>query len=195
MPRKRQSTKTKIIKAAWNLFFKKGYDNTTVEDIIVASKTSRGSFYHYFTGKESLLNSLSDLFDNKYQEVAAEMDPSLSCYDKLLLLNHELFYMIEHDVNLDLLALLYSSQLTTKGQTSLNDKNRFYFEWVTQIIAEGLENGEFASSSTAEELMDIYAMYERGLLYDWALAKGSYSLYHYSDKLLPHLLDTFVHGI
>ena len=58
MPRKRRSTKSRIIKAAWNLFYKNGYDNTTVEEIIAASKTSKGTFYHYFKGKEALLNSL-----------------------------------------------------------------------------------------------------------------------------------------
>ena len=66
MPRKRQSTKVRIIKAAWNLFYQKGYDKTTVEDIINASKTSKGTFYHYFKGKEALLNSLSYLLDEKY---------------------------------------------------------------------------------------------------------------------------------
>ena len=45
------------------------------------------------------------------------------------------------------------------------------------------------------ELMDIYAMYERALLYDWALFKGKFSLTERSDKLLPHVLDTFVEGI
>ena len=70
MPRKRRSTKSRIVKAAWNLFYKNGYDNTTVEDIITASKTSKGTFYHYFKGKEALLNSLSYLFDQKYEELA-----------------------------------------------------------------------------------------------------------------------------
>ena len=69
MPRKRRSTKSRIVKSAWNLFYKNGYDNTTVEDIITASKTSKGTFYHYFKGKEALLNSLSDLFDQKYEEL------------------------------------------------------------------------------------------------------------------------------
>ena len=64
-----------------------------------------------------------------------------------------------------------------------------------QILAEGLKNGEFKNTSTAEELMDIYAMYERAVLYDWALFKGKYSLSEYSDRLLPHVLDTFVDGI
>ena len=195
MPRKRQSTKSRIVKAAWNLFYKNGYDHTTVEDIIAASKTSKGTFYHYFKGKEALLNSLSYLFDEKYEELAAVIDPNLSSYDKLLFLNHELFYMIETSVDIRLLAFLYSSQLITKDKKSLSDSKRFYFKWVTEILSEGLERGEFKNTSSAEELMNIYAMYERAMLYDCSLFKGKYSLSEYSDKLLPHVLDTFVEGV
>ena len=172
MPRKRRSTKSRIVKAAWNLFYKNGYEQTTVEDIINAAKTSKGTFYHYFKGKEALLNSLSYLFDQKYEDLAAVIDPNLSSYDKLLFLNHELFYMIETSVDIHLLAYLYSSQLITKDKKSLSDKKRIYFKWLTEIMEEGLAKGEFKSTSTAAELMDIYAMYERALLYDWALFKG-----------------------
>lgn len=195
MPRKRISTKSRIVKAAWNLFYKKGYEQTTVEGIISASKTSKGTFYHYFKGKEALLNSLSDLFDEKYEELAAVIDPAMSAYDKLLYLNHELFYMIETSVDIDLLAFLYSSQLTTKGKKSLSDSKRFYFKWITEILEDGLADGEFKDTSSAKELMKIYAMFERALLYDWALFRGKYSLSEYSSRLLPHVLDTFVNGI
>lgn len=195
MAKKRQSTKSRIVKAAWNLFYKNGYDNTTVEEIINASKTSKGTFYHYFKGKEALLNTLSNLFDQKYEELSSVIDPTLSAYDKLLFLNHELFYMIETSVDIHLLAYLYSSQLITKDKKSLSDKKRFYFRWMTEIIQEGLNNKEFSNSSTAEELMNIYAMYERALLYDWALFKGKFSLTQYSDRLLPHVLDNFKTGI
>ncbi len=195
MPRKRRSTKSRIVKAAWNLFYKNGYDNTTIEDIIAASKTSKGTFYHYFKGKEALLNSLSYLFDQKYEELASTVDPDMSAYDKLLLLNHELFHMIETSVDISLLAYLYSSQLITKDKKSLADKKRFYYEWITEIIDTAKESGEFSNTSTAEELMDIYAMYERALLYDWALFKGKFSLTEHSDKLLPHVLDVFVKGV
>ena len=195
MPRKRISTKSRIVKAAWNLFYKKGYEQTTVEDIISASKTSKGTFYHYFKGKEALLNSLSDLFDEKYEELAAVIDPAMSAYDKLLYLNHELFYMIETSVDIDLLAFLYSSQLTTTGKKSLSDSKRFYFKWITEILEDGLADGEFKDTSSAKELMKIYAMFERALLYDWALFRGKYSLSEYSSRLLPHVLDTFVNGI
>lgn len=195
MPRKRISTKSRIVKAAWNLFYKKGYEQTTVEDIINASRTSKGTFYHYFKGKESLLNSLSYLFDEKYEELSASINPDMSAYDKLLYLNHELFYMIETSVDISLLAFLYSSQLVTKDKKSLADSKRFYFKWITEILEDGLKSGEFKNTSTAKELMKIYAMYERAILYDWALYRGKYSLCEYSDRLLPHVLDTFVNGI
>ena len=195
MPRKRRSTKSRIVKAAWNLFYKNGYDNTTVEDIITASKTSKGTFYHYFKGKEALLNSLSYLFDQKYEELAAVIDPDMPAYDKLLFLNHELFHMIETSVDINLLAYLYSSQLTTKDKKSLADKKRFYYKWVSEIIGEALESGKFSNTSTTEDLMNIYAMYGRALLYDWALFKGKFSLTEYSDRLLPHVLDMFIKGV
>ena len=157
MPRKRQSTKSRIVKAAWNLFFKNGYEDTTVEDIIAASKTSKDTFYHYFKGKEALLNSLSYLFDQKYEELYGVIDPALSAYDKLLFLNHELFYMIKTSVDIKLLAYLYSSQLITKDKKSLSDHKRFYFTWITEIIQTALDNGEFKNTSTTEELVNIYA--------------------------------------
>lgn len=191
MARKRQSPKSRIIKAAWNLFYKNGYEATTVNDIILLSKTSKGTFYHYFKGKDALLSSLSDLLDEKYEELTGTLDPDLSAYDKLLFLNHELFYMIETSIDVNLLASLYSSQLITKDKKSLLDKKRYYFILITEIIEKALQDGEFDSSNTLSELVKLYTMYERSLLYDWALSKAKYSLTDYSDKLLPHVLDTF----
>ena len=71
MPRKTGNTKRKIVDAAWKLFYEQGFENTTVEDIIFESCTSKGSFYHYFKGKEDfgnikhkdgILHSLPSLF-------------------------------------------------------------------------------------------------------------------------------------
>ncbi len=191
MGRKRQSPQSRIIKAAWNLFYKNGYEGTTINDIIAASKTSKGTFYHYFKGKDALLNTLAYLLDDKYEELTQTMDPDLSACDKLLFLNHELFYMIETSIDLRLLALLYSSQLTTRDTKSLLDKDRYYFTLITQIIAEGKENGEFPESNSISDLVKLYTMYERSILYDWALCKGDYSLTEHSDRLLPHVLDKF----
>lgn len=56
-----RNTKGKIISAAWKLFYEQGYDDTTIDEIIAESGTSKGSFYHYFEGKDALLGSLSFL--------------------------------------------------------------------------------------------------------------------------------------
>lgn len=195
MIKKRQSTKSKIIKAAWKLFYKNGYQNTTVDEIIALSKTSKGTFYHYFKGKEALLNTLSYIFDEKYEELASEVDPSLSVSDKLLYFNHELFKMIEETIDINLLASLYSSQLITKDRRSLLEDDRYYFTLLTELITEGLQTGEFKNTSTIDEMLKVYVMYERALLYDWTLYQGSYSLTEYSDKLLPHVIDRFKIGL
>ena len=86
-----RNTKGKIINAAWNLFYEQGYDNTTVEEIIDASQTSKGSFYHYFEGKDSLLGSLSYIFDEEYERLREGFSEEQSAFDKLLFLNCELF--------------------------------------------------------------------------------------------------------
>ena len=65
-----RNTKGKIIAAAWKLFYEQGYEDTTVDEIIRAAQTSKGSFYHYFSGKDALLSTLAYLFDEKIRGAA-----------------------------------------------------------------------------------------------------------------------------
>ena len=99
-----RNTKGRIVDAAWALFYEQGYDETTIDDIVERSETSKGSFYHYFESKDSLLSSLSYLFDAKYEQLMQEINPDMNSFDKLMYLNHELFLMIENSVPMDLLA-------------------------------------------------------------------------------------------
>lgn len=89
--KKTRNTKGKIISAAWKLFYDQGYENTTVDEIVEESGTSKGSFYHYFEGKDSLLSSLSFLFDEKYDELKDTLDSESTAIEKLIYLNHQLF--------------------------------------------------------------------------------------------------------
>ena len=110
-----RNTRRKIVTAAWKLFYEQGYDRTTVDQIILESGTSKGSFYHYFSGKDALLSSLSSLFDDKYEELMQEIDPDMNSFDKLMFLNRELFQMIEDTVSVELTSRMYATQLTTTG--------------------------------------------------------------------------------
>lgn len=183
--RKERNTKGRIITAAWRLFYEHGYEDTTVEEIIDESGTSKGSFYHYFNGKDALLSTLSVMFDEKYQELAASMDSAMNSFDKLLLMNHELFVMIENEIDMDLLARLYSTQLVTKGERHLMDHNRFYYRMLKQIVSEGQKRGQISDNMTINEIVKVYAFFERAFLYDWCLSNGEYSLSKYSDEMLP----------
>ena len=120
----KKSIKTRIVSAAWQLFYEKGYDQTTVDDIIALSGTSKGSFYYYFSTKDELLETLSNVLDDFYEELAGKMESSMNSFDKLLYLNEKAHEMIEKKVPIDLLASLYSTQLTAKGNRHLLDKNR-----------------------------------------------------------------------
>lgn len=185
------NTKGRIITAAWALFYEQGYDNTTVEEIIAAAKTSKGSFYHYFKGKDALLNTLAYLFDEKYEELMEIMDPGMGSYKKLLYLNHELFTMIENSISIDLLARLLSSQLITRDEKSLLDRSRLYYRLLRKIILEGQKKGELRSDISVGEMVKAYAICERAFLYDWCISGGEYSLRSYAQQMLPVFLAAF----
>lgn len=184
-----RNTQGKIITAAWDLFYEQGYENTTVEEIIEKSGTSKGSFYHYFDGKDALLGSLSYIFDEEYERLQNEIDDSMNSFDKLLYLNEKLFEMIENRIDLDLLKRLYSTQLLAKGEKQLLDSKRLYYKLLKRIVTEGQARNELKSSMSVNEIVKLYAMCERALLYDWCLCNGDYSLVSYSKKVIPMFMS------
>ena len=192
MPRKNtRNTKGRIISAAWKLFYQQGYEDTTVEDIVFESETSKGSFYHYFDGKDALLGTLAYVFDEKYEELMKTMDPGMDAMEKLIYLNHELFAMIDGGVSMDLLARLLSTQLLARGEKHLLDRNRTYFKLLRQIITEGQRDGALRTDRTVNEIVKAYALWERALLYDWCLSGGEYSLVAYTDTVTPMFLASY----
>src|SRR5436190_15162676 len=58
--RRRTETKERIFKTALQLFAKKGYVNTRVEEITAAADVAKGTFFNYFPTKEHLLVALSE---------------------------------------------------------------------------------------------------------------------------------------
>ena len=187
-----RNTRGRIVSAAWQLFYEQGYEHTTVEEIIEASQTSKGSFYHYFDGKDALLSTLSDLFDEKYEALMETMDPAMPALDQLLFLNSELFRTIENSVSLELLARLLSTQLVTSGDKHLLDYRRTYYRLLRKIISRGREEGQLTDRLSVSEMVKLYALCERALMYDWCLCGGEYSLRDYSAKVLPGFLSSFL---
>ena len=113
----------------------------------------------------------------------------MSCLEKLLYLNSELFAVIEDRIDIDLLTRLYSTQLVTKGEKHLLDSKRLYYKLLKRIVSDGQTNGEFTKDMTVNEIVKIYAMCERALIYDWCLCNGEYSLCSYAKKTMPMFLS------
>ena len=185
-----RNTKGRIVSAAWKLFDEQGYENTTVEDIIAESGTSKGSFYHYFDGKDALLETLSLLFDEKYEQLQPQTE-EMEALEALVFLNRELFAMIDKGIPLELLSRLLSSQLVTRGDKHLLDRNRTYFRLLGRIVRRGQERGELRDDLTASEIVKGYAMFERALMYDWCLVQGEYVLHKYAAAMMPTFLEGY----
>ena len=186
-----RNTRGKIVSAAWQLFYEQGYEETTVEEIIESSQTSKGSFYHYFDGKDALLSTLSDLFDEKYEALQETMAPDMPAMDQLLYLNGELFRMIENKVSVELLARLLSTQLVTNGERHLLNQKRTYYRLLRKIITQGQEKGEFSDQQSVSEMVRLSAMSERAHMYDWCLRGGEFSLRQYAAQVMPGFLSSF----
>ena len=131
---------------------------------------------------------MGDLFDQKYVDLMVSMNPRFSQYEKLVYLNQALFELIEEQVPFDLVSHVYMSR-DQEGQNML-DNSRFYYHLIPQLIEEGQKNGEFSKEDSAENLADNYASLERGMIYDWCLKGGSYSLREKGKQLLPIYLQS-----
>ena len=62
-----------ILDTATRLFLQKGYDETTLQDIIDATKLSKGAIYHHFASKEAILISVVDRMGDFNSAVLAEI--------------------------------------------------------------------------------------------------------------------------
>jgi AcrR family transcriptional regulator len=53
--RNKELTRVKLVRAAVRLFGERGFDNTTVDDLVATAGCSRRTFFRYFTTKEDVL--------------------------------------------------------------------------------------------------------------------------------------------
>lgn len=80
-----EETVQKILDTAERQFIEKGYDSTSLQDIIQATGLSKGAIYHHFTSKEDLFYSVCDRIGRRNAQVLAKVleDPSLNGLEKL----------------------------------------------------------------------------------------------------------------
>ena len=84
-PRDPEALRRRLLDAAQRLFFDRGYDGTSVEDVIRATDSSKGAFYHHFASKEALLEALAArLADENVTEAATVLEvPGIGAVEQL----------------------------------------------------------------------------------------------------------------
>ena len=68
-----EQTIERILDTAAQLFFQKGYDKTTLQDIIDATGLSKGAIYHHFASKEAILIDVVDRMGEYNSSVLAQV--------------------------------------------------------------------------------------------------------------------------
>lgn len=52
-----RATRDNLVEVATRLFAERGYEDTSIEDVLTATGVSRGALYHHFAGKEALFEA------------------------------------------------------------------------------------------------------------------------------------------
>jgi|SRR5262245_12357908 len=76
-------TKAKIIRSAADLFHKQGVGATSPDDIIAASDTGKGQFYHYFRSKERLVHEVLQAHLRAIKSGTAPIDYEITSWESL----------------------------------------------------------------------------------------------------------------
>jgi len=129
---KKISTRNKILNSAFRLFYERGFNGTSIDDILKDAGLNKGSLYHLFKGKKELLlvvieEKIAYNLQVKYKEIATMQEP-LKHLEKILLTAES--FDFKHGCALNNLVQELSPVDTDVAKALLkvyNDLEHYYF--------------------------------------------------------------------
>jgi AcrR family transcriptional regulator len=185
------SVPRRLLSHATKLFAKKGFDRTSVQEIVEAAGVTKGAMYHYFDSKDDLLYEI-------YARVLREQTDQLEKVAVTEAPLRERLTAAASDVvvstiaNLDDNTIFMQSmhQLSEEKRKAVRAERRKYHERFRSLIEEGQESGEFRADKPADVVVDFFfgSVHHLG---SWYRRTGSLSARqvgdHYADLLLDAL--------
>ncbi len=177
-------TRQLLVDVARQLFAKKGLENTTMNDIAVASKKGRRTLYTYFKSKEDIYSAViaSELerLSDKLDEVAAK---KIQPQDKIIELIYTHLNMIKETVvrNGNLRAEFFRNIWTVEKIRKNFDEDEI--ELFRKVYAEGKAEGEF-DIDNVELVADITHYCIKGLEVPYIYGRLGHGLTEESSKPL-----------
>lgn len=148
--RKGDARRQAILDAAERLFYEKGYEHTSVQDVLNAMEMSKGGFYHHFESKVALLQAICEQrSESGYQKCEAAVAACKgSAVDKLnILFEHGFFFGQD---SMDFLGLMvrviYRDGCVQLKEMLQRAQIKLYQTLMTKIIYEGLDQKLFYSA-------------------------------------------------
>ena len=156
--KKAEATRLNILEKAFGLIYTKGYQTTSVDDIIATTKVTKGAFYYHFKNKdemgvaiinELLKPTLTSSFNGPLQ---AGQDPLNSIYDLMysLLIEND-FLKVEYGCP----ASNLTQEMSSWNADFNNALNELAQEWITTMnasIEKGIDNGLLRKDVNARQV-------------------------------------------
>lgn len=142
MARPKKFDREEVLQKALYIFWKKGYEATTLPDLLENMEISRSSFYNTFTDKQTLFREVMSLY---YQQTAIQR---LAILQKSNSAKQGLSEYFSHNIDVAVAAYNPGGCLLTNTATNLNTID----ETIAQSIVQGVERLEQA----------IYSLLEKG---------------------------------
>jgi AcrR family transcriptional regulator len=138
--------KTEIVNAAQQQFLHKGYDATTIQDIIDSLGIAKGTFYHYFKSKDELLDEIIErMMTDMSTRIRTILDTNKSALEKF----NDVFklgtlYKVENiDVFMILMTTLYREENSIIRDRMFRSSIRKNGPTIAKIVKQGIDEGVF----------------------------------------------------
>lgn len=180
--------KKKITKESIALFEKKGFSQTSIQDIVNVLGVTKGTFYYYFSSKEQLLMDIHDEYITdllERQKVILE-NVTLSNKEKI----NEIIALLVNDIKdkgrSGRVFFREVRHLINENLDTIKEKRELFRLNIQHIFEAGVKNGEFRSDLNVE-------MVAFGVL---GLTNYSYNWFNPNGEITPEeLIDIFVQMI
>lgn len=146
--------RAEILDVAQKLFYLKGYEQTSIQDIIAEIGIAKGTFYHYFSSKQDLLDGMIDrMIDQTLQSLEPVVaDDQLCAVEKFeRFFGNIADWKVENKAFfLDLMTMWYNDEnaiLRQKAKTTSVEKT---MPLLAKIIEQGIAEGVFAIDYPAD---------------------------------------------
>ena len=154
-----KNKKEQILDISFSLFLEKGYDNTSISDILSKLDIARGTLYYHFESKEAIMDAIIERSAKKIVEEAKAivLQKNLSVYEKIFLLFSaaSMKRLSGGDLMIDYLNQPQNALFHEKSNRSFIQK---ISPILGDIIQEGVKEGIFDNSFPYESAELVLAM-------------------------------------